>query len=60
MISLLGFIAFVACYFLYTTSNRAVTGKSRVLAWVALGIFLLAGFIPSTICVCRLSGCPAC
>lgn len=49
MISLLGFIAFVACYFLYTASNRAVTGKSRVLAWVALGIFLLAGFIPSTI-----------
>ena len=49
MISLLGFIAFAAFYFLYTASNRAVTGKSRVLAWVALGIFLLAGFIPSTI-----------
>lgn len=49
MISLLGFIAFAAFYFLYIASNRAVTGKSRVLAWVALGIFLLAGFIPSTI-----------
>lgn len=49
IISLLGFIAFVAFYFLYTASNRALTNKSRVLAWVALGIFLLAGFIPSTI-----------
>ena len=49
IISLLGFIAFVAFYFLYTTSSRALTNKSRVLAWVTLGIFLLAGFIPSTI-----------
>ena len=49
MISLLGFIAFAAFYFLYTASSRALTNKSRVLAWVALGIFLLAGFIPSTI-----------
>jgi len=49
IISLLGFIAFVAFYFLYTASSRALTNKSRVLAWVTLGIFLLAGFIPSTI-----------
>lgn len=49
IISLLGFIAFVAFYFLYTASSRALTNKSRVLAWVALGIFLLAGFILSTI-----------
>ena len=49
IISLLGFIAFIAFYFLYTTSSRALTNKSRVLAWVTLGIFLLAGFIPSTI-----------
>ena len=49
IISLLGFIAFVAFYFLYTASSRTLTNKSRVLAWVTLGIFLLAGFIPSTI-----------
>ena len=39
MISLLGFIAFAAFYFLYTASNRAVTGKSRVFGLGCIGHF---------------------
>ena len=44
MISLLGFIAFVACYFLYTASNRAVTGKSRVFGLGCLRHFPVGRF----------------
>lgn len=48
IISLLGFIAYILIY-LRSTITRKIRSKSKVIAWVCLGIFLLAGFIPSTI-----------
>ncbi|WP_165089036.1 O-antigen ligase family protein [Neisseria yangbaofengii] len=48
IISLLGFIAYILIY-LRSTVTRKIRSKSKVIAWVCLGIFLLAGFIPSTI-----------
>lgn len=48
IISLLGFIVYILIY-LRSTITRKIRSKSKVIAWVCLGIFLLAGFIPSTI-----------
>ena len=48
IISLLGFFAYILIY-LRSTITRKIRSKSKVIAWVCLGIFLLAGFIPSTI-----------
>lgn len=49
IISLLGFIAFIMLYLIKTITTRSISSKARVIAWVCMGIFLLAGFIPSTI-----------
>lgn len=49
IISLLGFIAYVTIYTSNIMFNNHLASKSRVIALVSIGIFLLAGFIPSTI-----------
>ncbi|PSJ79412.1 O-antigen ligase family protein [Neisseria iguanae] len=48
IISLLGFVSYILIY-LKNTITRNIRSKSKVIAWVCLGIFLLSGFIPSTI-----------
>lgn len=49
IISLLGLIAYVLIYSTSLLNSRGLASKSRVIGLVCLGIFLLAGFIPSTI-----------
>ncbi|MCP1771748.1 hypothetical protein J2T38_000551 [Neisseria perflava] len=49
LLSLLGFIAYVVTYLKNILINRHLKSKSRVITLVCMGIFLLAGFIPSTI-----------
>lgn len=49
ILSLFGFFAFIGLYCKNTGLSRALQPKSRILALVCMGIFLLAGFIPSTI-----------
>lgn len=48
ILSLLGFAAYILVY-LKGVTTRKLRSKSQVIAWVCLGTFLLAGFIPSTI-----------
>lgn len=49
LVSLAGFVAYVLIYVKNLTFNRYLGSKSRLFGLVAMGIFLLAGFIPSTI-----------
>ena len=49
IISLLGFICFLGVYVLRTLLTKQLHNKQQFLALVAIGLFVLAGFIPSTI-----------
>ncbi len=49
IISLLGFIAYVVTYMLQTASSGNFNAKQKFIALAAMVLFLLAGFIPSTI-----------
>ncbi|WP_416191288.1 O-antigen ligase family protein [Neisseria sp. CCUG12390] len=49
IISLLAFAAYVLYYMLQTVASGGLRSKQKFIAWLAMGLFLLAGFIPSTI-----------
>lgn len=49
IISLLGLIAYVLIYSTTVLAKSSLHSKTRVIALAAMGIFLLGGFIPSTI-----------
>ncbi|SAY50225.1 O-antigen ligase family protein [Neisseria weaveri] len=49
LISLLGFAIYIAVYCLSILSNRYLGSKQRFIAMMGIAIFILAGFIPSTI-----------
>lgn len=49
MISLLAFLGYAATYFANIASAKLITGKTRFFALIGMAIFLLGGFIPSSI-----------
>ena len=49
IVSLLGFLSYVALYTTTMLGNRHYASKLRFIALLAMAIFLIAGFIPSTI-----------
>lgn len=49
LISLTAFLFYAAYYFFCVAAGRNMKSKQRVIGLAAMGLFLLAGFIPSTI-----------
>ena len=49
LISLAAFLFYAAYYFFCVAAGRNMKSKQRVIGLAAMGLFLLAGFIPSTI-----------
>jgi hypothetical protein len=49
LISLMAFLFYAAYYFFCVATGRTMKSKQRVIGLAAMGLFLLAGFIPSTI-----------
>ena len=49
LISLTAFLFYAAYYFFCVAAGRNMKNKQRVIGLAAMGLFLLAGFIPSTI-----------